>query len=392
VDELKRYVDREWPAVAQVSKPAVSPISKSAEVASPQSSQVGEPAAPHQSSAAQAEFEDEPEARFSDAVLRRDIRYLLARRLTRLNRGFEAREYFPPEWQPAYDALMQSLSQGWDETQAASQRAAALYAAAFITRTNGLELLGTEVGPDWAVHGGGFEEGVTAEVRTNENFNILRASADELRRAHAHTADPETRFHYRYQAAFLAWEAAKLMPNNSDETARVLCTAGSWLKNRDPETADIFYKALVRRCRKTAIGDQADRRRWFPVLDENGNPTPWEPKAKRSEPEPAEAEAANMETMLLPVEPPASLGDEAMPQENDSEAVGQLSELGYEYAVQSGDTLHAIVQAYKELGIPVTLRDLRRANPELESAPLHVGQRLFVPAGKPAKPSTEPEE
>ena len=36
------------------------------------------------------------------------------------------------------------------------------------------------------------------------------------------------------------------MPNNSDETARVLCTAGAWLKMRDPETADIFYKALVK--------------------------------------------------------------------------------------------------------------------------------------------------
>ena len=63
-------------------------------------------------------------------------------------------------------------------------------------------------------------------------------------------------------------------PDNSDETARILCTAGSWLKNRDPQTADLFYKALVRRCRKTALGTEADRKRWFPQIDEQGNLVP----------------------------------------------------------------------------------------------------------------------
>ena len=35
-------------------------------------------------------------------------------------------------------------------------------------------------------------------------------------------------------AAELAWEAAELMPDNSDDTARVLCTGGTWLKNTRP--------------------------------------------------------------------------------------------------------------------------------------------------------------
>ncbi len=82
--------------------------------------------------------------------------------------------------------------------------------------------------------------------------------------------DPDRRFHYRWQAAALAWEAAQLMPNNTDETARVLCTAGTWLKDRDPEGADQFYKALVRRCRKTALGRQADVLRWFPAQSIDG--------------------------------------------------------------------------------------------------------------------------
>lgn len=238
VDELKTYVDRNWPA------------------ATPQ------PQVPT----------DEPPVRAtaSAPLPGEQIRCLLARRLTRLSRGSEARAYFPAVWQPQYDALMQALNTGRDETQPTNQRAAALFTAAVITRTNGMELLGTEVGPDWTIYGGAYAWGVSAAERTNENCVVLRASPEELRRAFAHTADPEARFHYRYQAAFLAWEAAKLMPDNSDETARVLCTAGSWLKHRDPQTADVFYKALVRRCRKTALGERADRMRWFPVLNEFG--------------------------------------------------------------------------------------------------------------------------
>src|SRR5439155_1464416 len=91
---------------------------------------------------------------------------------------------------------------------------------------------------------------------TNKTSAVLVASGGELRRVAQHRADPEARFHYRYQAAFLALDAARLLPDNSDETARILCTAGSWLKNRDPQTADLFYKALVRRCRKTALGGE----------------------------------------------------------------------------------------------------------------------------------------
>jgi len=56
------------------------------------------------------------------------------------------------------------------------------------------------------------------------------------------------------------------MPDESDETARVLCIAGSWLKLKDPETADRFYKALVLRCGKTTLGKEADKRRWFPKI------------------------------------------------------------------------------------------------------------------------------
>ncbi|MEO7298088.1 MAG: hypothetical protein ABI042_05870 [Verrucomicrobiota bacterium] len=254
-DELKTYVDRFWPPVSEE-----------------QTKDEGKNNSDHN--------------RFSTDQ-REKIRCLLGRRLMRIIRGDEAREYYPVEWQLEFDLLCRNLTDGWNENLPKEQRARALFAAAIITRTNGMELLGTEVAPDWAIQGGQFESAMTAYQRTNENFKILPASDDELRRYAKHDADPEERFHYRYQAAFLGWEAAKLLPNNSDETARILCTCGSWLKMRDPETADMFYKALVRRCRKTAIGNQADQMRWFPVLDEEGTLIPYKPPLEKIDPPPS---------------------------------------------------------------------------------------------------------
>lgn len=248
LDELKAYVEQRWP----VPKAGTNDSGKTDEAFPP---------TPGES-----------------------LRYLLARRLTRELRGAEAREYYPAQWRPKFDELVATLIEGWDETRYSAERASALFSAAYIARTNGMELLGTEVGPDWFIHGGNFEHGVTVEGRTNENFKIVPASKDELRRAFAHKADPEARFHYRYQAAFLAWEAAKLMPDNSDETAFVLWQAGEWLKQRDPLTADGFYKTLVRRCRQTEIGAAADRIRWFPQLDQNGRVIPRETKPAEAPP------------------------------------------------------------------------------------------------------------
>ncbi len=350
VDELKAYVDREWP-------PGAEPLAE--------------------------EIQWRASAAVSDAEQRRNIRYLLGRRLTRLSRGFEARDYFPTAWQPSFDTFTQALNTGWDENQPTNSRATALFTAAVIARTNGMELLGTEVEPDWHIHGGNFEEGVSATLRTNESFVVLRASPEELHRAASHNADPETRFHYRYQAALLAWEAAKLMPNNSDETARVLCTAGSWLKNRDPETADLFYKTLVRRCRKTAIGDQADRRRWFPTLDENGNLEPWEPPVIPSEPEaeePSPAPELNPDNMDEIEAFDAPLTEEQSPS------------TAHEYIVHAGDTVAKIVAACKRMGMPVTLADLLQANPGLDATRIKVGQRILIPTADPPEAETEPSE
>jgi LysM repeat protein len=55
-------------------------------------------------------------------------------------------------------------------------------------------------------------------------------------------------------------------------------------------------------------------------------------------------------------------------------------EKGFEYVVQSGDTLDAIALAYKDKNIKVTVAQILKANPGLKAERLKVGQKIFIPA------------
>ena len=325
VDELKAYVDLNAPATD--SGPTLSELNASAK--------------------------DEE----SSEWLNVHLRHLLARRLTRVIRGNEAREYYPEDWKPQFDAFAGALTTGWNESLPAEPRAEALFTAANLAYENGMELFGTELAPDWSLCDGNCEGTLTATLRTGEPFTLLPASSAELQRYDAHRPDPDVRFHYRYQAAFLGWEAAKLLPDNSDQTAWVLCTSGSWLKARDPQTADLFYKSLVRRCRKTELGDEADRRRWFPEPDE---------------PETSAAPEEQPEEMSTP--------DEPAPTTEVSHPVAEPALNAMVYIVESGDTLAAIAQR-----AGVTIREIREANSMTQDR-IVVGQRLLIPEHEEESP------
>jgi len=195
-----------------------------------------------------------------------NIRHLLARRLARAGRYTEARPFYPDALRSPLDEFSTGVAAGLDGSNPAPIRAEALWKAARIARHHGMELMGTELDPDWHLHGGNMTGSLTPEGRAVDG--PMAISEEEVKRTALSAATPGNRFHYRYVAAELAWQAAELMPNGSDETARVLCIAGSWLKLRDPQAADRFYKALVRRCGKTPLGREADRLRWFPVIQE----------------------------------------------------------------------------------------------------------------------------
>jgi tetratricopeptide (TPR) repeat protein len=306
-DELKTYVDQNWPA-------PIPPTTNSSE-----------------------EFR---------VNIKKDIRYLLGRRLARAGQWGVARAYYPQAQLANYDAMVNSLAYAADSNSSARQRLDGLLNASSLIRFQGMELLGCEVEPDWALspdYGGNFE--LTIVKRGETNAQIVRATADEMDRAQR-GVDPSRRFHYRYDAASLALVAARLMPDNSDGKAIVLCTAGSWLKARDPQFADVFYKTLVRHCRKTAIGTLADRMRWFPELDAQGHPVPWQP------PPPVETDGA---------------GD------------------GFWYSLNRGNTLQDVADTVQQQHqVTTSLAEMKEANPGINMNRLKAGLKIFVP--KPAPP------
>ena len=58
-------------------------------------------------------------------------------------------------------------------------------------------------------------------------------------------------------------------------------------------------------------------------------------------------------------------------------------EKGYEYVIQSGDTVSTIALAYREKGVKITSDQILKANPGLKPNSLRVGQKIFIPAPAP---------
>ena len=386
VDELKSYVDDSWPATDQNHDPAVR------------------------------DRRDD----LGSKNMCREIRYLLARRLTRLDRGQEATAYYPTEWQTAQKTLIQTLATGRNESLPAAQRFFALAAAAGITRTNGMELIGTEVAPDWHIHDGNFAAGVTADSRRT---GLLPASKDELNRAAQNDVVPETRWHYRDRAAALKVEAAKLgwvaagqLPENSEEAAQILCRSGAWL---DVKSAAKYYQAILRHCRNTEIGEETARIGDFPRLDENGRVIR-RPLNAEDQPVPGKAYVIHAGDTLTQIAARASetglrvsvadivqvnrnlesdkiragrtidipfpdTGANALTQlENMAtnppvEAGNESTTASERYVIQSGDSLARIARAASTFGGQVFVQDILEANPGLNATKLKVGQVILIP-------------
>ncbi len=201
-----------------------------------------------------------------------NLRHLLARRLARENRAEDAGKYFPEAIGRHYTAYIDDTRAGFGGARPTEERAKAFWRAAVNVRENGMEMLGAELAPDYFIWGGNFESNRIHDERRGAvrlEGGLGAPTPDELKRLDDFTM-PQKRFHYRYRAAELGWWAASLMPNDSDETARMLNTAGGWLKNRDPKAANRFYQALCIRCPNTALGKAAAAKKWFPDDPKNG--------------------------------------------------------------------------------------------------------------------------
>lgn len=194
------------------------------------------------------------------------LRGLLARRLARSHQYDAALAYFRDEDRPWMREYLVDMRLAFESTKPAGIRSAAYWRAAQLVREHGLELFGTELDPDWNIWGGYFQTGSASEDRKSTarpRGQLLAPTTDELARLEK-ARTPAQRFHYRYRAAEIAGWAAALLPNDSEEAAHILYTAGGWLKARDPEAANPFYRLLVIRCGNTPLGRAAAAKHWFP--------------------------------------------------------------------------------------------------------------------------------
>jgi hypothetical protein len=255
-DELKAYVDKLPPAPALAKKP----------------------------DDANAEQQDD------DPDNSAKLRYLLGRRLVREDRYEEAAAYLPAPYAKILEKYVQALKDGGNEKLPKLRRAQAWFTAAWLARHDGMELMGTEVAPDGFVSGGEFENTDLAAERLSGKYVqnsgeeqddgsvakpvtapvVLKASKQELQRLETNKISPDIRFHYRMIAGALAIKAGGLLPDNTEELADVINTAGLWVKDRDEKVGDKYYQILESRAAKTKIGRADIAKHWF--VDQPG---PW---------------------------------------------------------------------------------------------------------------------
>lgn len=216
------------------------------------------------------------------------LRLLLARRLMREGRMEQALAYFPSDADarfasPAYDggawriepssshqkaveyvAAIQQAGTAWGRTT----RAQAWFSAARLARRNGLEIMGYEQDPDFAVYDGNYTYGAgrspepwrqradddAAQTSQTLQTPLQRADAalpgplvtpGERQRFAASEARPYVRFHYRQIAADHALQAAGQLPNRSQAYAAVLCQGTRYIIDDAPERASAIYMQYV---------------------------------------------------------------------------------------------------------------------------------------------------
>ncbi|MEY3394998.1 MAG: hypothetical protein RL346_1234 [Verrucomicrobiota bacterium] len=210
-------------------------------------------------------------------------RYLLARRLAREFRFREAAEFMPRALQLLFDHYVRLHRASLERSMSNENRALILWHMAHLRRHLGMEMFGYEGAPDLTSYDGLFGGTDYMALRSRvtgwsvsweddyridgpkqpSDFAIPAISREEIRRIAPHLSEHEARFHYRYDAAEIAWRAACLLPDNDPRTLFILHEAGRWLAPRDPQAANRYYLEMMRRCKALPEWQELDRRRWF---------------------------------------------------------------------------------------------------------------------------------
>ncbi len=207
------------------------------------------------------------------------LRYLLGRRLVREDRAEQARVYLARPYDQVLDRYLAALRDGHDRSRAKTERARSLFAAAWLARYDGMELMGTEGAPDGFATGGNFPLPDLAQQFRSGRYEVVDYSGADLKRSlepvvlrvppkarqrlTKNKTLPDLRFHYRVIAGALALQAAELLPNDSEELADAVNRAGLWVKDVDKKLGNRYYQVIERRAAQTTIGKAALARHWF---------------------------------------------------------------------------------------------------------------------------------
>ncbi|HEY1097588.1 MAG TPA: hypothetical protein VGF99_01615 [Myxococcota bacterium] len=196
---------------------------------------------------------------------RPDLRNVLARRLVRVGRLEEAATFTDDAKMKATVQRLHalrtdddSLAAEFAELTSDVKKAARHYAEAQLLRTQGLELLGSELEPDWAIFGGWYEP--WDEVDYDDDGNVVPkpttaplVSADEQRRAKESVVTPTQRYHYRALAVAAVERAADTLPPRTQAYAAVLCHGTHFANGHD----DVVKRLWQRYVHNGAVVDFA---------------------------------------------------------------------------------------------------------------------------------------
>ena len=196
------------------------------------------------------------------------LRALLGRRLVRADRAAEAVAYFDnPEIRTQAEAYVKALkgTEAWNRVD----QAQAWFEAATVARHAGMEIMGYEGDPDYAIWGGNFD--LNSPITWDENYNPIENPRSDLKIEGPYTSDgererlkqsvaqPLERFHYRLRAAALAGKAADLLPARSQAFAAVLCEGTHWLIDRHYDQAQTIYKRYLKQGAYVPWGERFGR-------------------------------------------------------------------------------------------------------------------------------------
>jgi hypothetical protein len=195
------------------------------------------------------------DAREGTNSLKARLRLLLGRRLLRDGAGAKSLEYFQgTKFELPARQYVESRERA-DATDDAVDRARALYDAARLARTAGMEVLGTEAAPDWAQVDGNYDKGdysghgelpPQVEETRKKMAELPLVTEAEQQRLKAHAPPYAVRFHYRSTAADLAEQAAELLPKRSQAYAVLLCRAARYTASTEPERGRRLWRTYLK--------------------------------------------------------------------------------------------------------------------------------------------------